>query len=112
VCRARRKPPTSFTPESLSAHRSIALPTRGLSARVPQGRPREAVLLEAPYAALAALLGCAPRNVAVVNSATAAWQRAFLGLPLWLPGSRIVTSVAEYGSNFLAYLQARRSHDL
>ena len=51
------------------------------------------------------MLHCTPANVAIVNSATAAWQRVFLGLPLWQPGSRVITSVAEYGSNYLAYLQ-------
>jgi hypothetical protein len=70
-----------------------------------KGRTKEAALLEQPYTALAQLLNCDAACIAVVNSATAAWQRIFLGLPLWQPGSRILTSVAEYGSNYIAYLQ-------
>ena len=73
--------------------------------RTAQGRPHEKALLEQPYTVVAEMLHCTPTNVAIVNSATAAWQRVFLGLPLWQPGSRIITSVAEYGSNYLAYLQ-------
>lgn len=74
--------------------------------RHPQAcRPEFEQLLHRPYTELAALLGCEESSIGIVSSATAAWQRIFLGLPLWLPGSRIYTSVAEYGSNFLAYLQ-------
>eukprot|EP00892_Ulva_mutabilis_P000846 jgi/Ulvmu1/10762/UM068_0052.1 len=72
--------------------------------------PELAIQLERPYQELADLLGCDPASVGVVNSATAAWQRIFLGLPLWLPGSCIFTSVAEYGSNYLAYLQAQKRY--
>lgn len=72
-----------------------------------QCRPANRALLQQPYTALAQLVNCQPDNIAVVNSATAAWQRVFLGLPLWRPGSRIFTSVAEYGSNYIAYLQVR-----
>ena len=75
--------------------------------QLPLCRPHEAALLQDTYDALAALLRCGSRNIAVVNSATAAWQRVFLGMPLWRPGSAVITSVAEYGSNYLAYLQAR-----
>lgn len=63
------------------------------------------VQLNRPYKELAALLSCEQSSIGIVNSATAAWQRIFLGLPLWQPGSRIYTSMAEYGSNYLAYLQ-------
>lgn len=61
--------------------------------------------LQLPYTALSQLLNCDPEDIAIVNSATTGWQRIFLGLPLWLPGSRIITSLAEYGSNYIAYLQ-------
>lgn len=63
--------------------------------------------LDLAYTGLGSLLNCDPGCIAVVNSATTAWQRIFLGLPLWRPGSRIITSLAEYGSNFIAYLQVR-----
>lgn len=71
-------------------------------------RPDLARSLNAPYSAIAQLIHCQKQDIAIVSSATAAWQRIFLGLPLWLPGSLIITSVAEYGSNYLAYLQMQK----
>ena len=63
--------------------------------------------LRRPYSALARLLGCAPEEVAVVQSATAAWQQVFYGLDLG-PSDEVLFSEAEYGSNFIAALQCRR----
>ncbi len=57
---------------------------------------KEASALERPYAALASLLNCDPNEIAVLSSATLAWQQAFYGVPL-KKGDRILTSVAEYG---------------
>ena len=61
--------------------------------------------VERPYRALAALLGCSAAEIAVVESATRAWQAAFLSVPLQ-PGDRVLTSVAEYGSNYLQLLHS------
>ena len=63
--------------------------------------------LRRPYVALARLLGCAPEEVAVVQSATAAWQQVFYGLDLG-PNDDVLFSEAEYGSNFIAALQCRK----
>jgi len=63
--------------------------------------------LRRPYSALASLLGCTPQEVAVVQSATAAWQQVFYGLDLG-PSDEVLFSEAEYGSNFIAALQCRR----
>ncbi|MFN2606901.1 MAG: aminotransferase class V-fold PLP-dependent enzyme [Acidimicrobiales bacterium] len=63
--------------------------------------------LERPYPAAAALLGCRPDEVAVVESATRAWQAAFLSVPL-APGDRVLTSAAEYGSNVVQLLHSAR----
>ena len=61
------------------------------------------------HAALAELLNCNREEVAVLSSATAAWQAVY-GLAWgWRRGDRLVTSVAEYGSNYLAYLQVKVS---
>ena len=66
---------------------------------------RESV--ERVYAVAAELLHAAPDEIAVVENATRAWDMAFYSLPLG-PGDRILTTVAEYGSNYLAYLQVAR----
>jgi len=56
------------------------------------------------YDALADLLHCDPGEIAVVENATVAWESAFYGLP-FERGDRILTTTAEYASNYIAYLQ-------
>jgi selenocysteine lyase/cysteine desulfurase len=60
--------------------------------------------LRRPYRALAALLGCAASEIAITQSATAAWLSAFSSFK-FQPGDRILTARAEYASNYIAYLQ-------
>jgi cysteine desulfurase / selenocysteine lyase len=61
----------------------------------------------AVYASVARLLGASTDEIALVDSATTAWDLAFYGMR-WRPGDRILTSEAEYASNFLAFLHASR----
>ncbi|MGP3533185.1 aminotransferase class V-fold PLP-dependent enzyme [Microbacterium sp. RD1] len=65
--------------------------------------------LEAVYGSVARLIGAAPDEIALTENATVAWQLAFYSLP-FQPGDRILTGEAEYGANYVAYLQVQRRH--
>ena len=71
---------------------------------VEQAKPH----IERVYDAAAALLGCDPEEIAIVENATRAWDMAFYSLPFG-PGDRILTAMAEYASNYIAFLQVARS---
>ncbi|MGE0093333.1 MAG: aminotransferase class V-fold PLP-dependent enzyme [Alphaproteobacteria bacterium] len=64
--------------------------------------------LEAVYASLARLLNCDASEVAVIENATRAWDMAFYSLPL-RQGDRVLTAMAEYASNYIAFLQAAKT---
>lgn len=56
------------------------------------------------YTSAARLLGCASEEVALVENATRAWDMGFYSLKL-AAGDRILTSMAEYSSNYIGLLQ-------
>ncbi len=63
--------------------------------------------LEHTSSAAARLIGAQRSEIALTESADSAWNRAFYSLPL-KPGDRVLTSTAEYQSNYIIYLQAQQ----
>ncbi len=63
--------------------------------------------IERVYDAAAELINCSREEIAIVENATRAWDMAFYSLP-FQAGDRILTGMAEYASNYIAFLQVAR----
>jgi cysteine desulfurase/selenocysteine lyase len=66
--------------------------------------------LEAAHASMARLLGVDPLDIALTQSDTESWSKAFWGLALggWFGGGgRVLVDRAAYNSHYLSLLQAR-----
>ena len=85
--------------DAMKAHLDLEAEIGGYAAA-----DREAARLDGVYASVARLINAAPDEIALMENATVAWQMAFYGLR-FRPGDRILTCEAEYGANYVAYLQ-------
>lgn len=62
--------------------------------------------IDGAYSSVARMLNCDTDEIAMVESATVAWNRCFLALTAnFSAGDRILTGQAEYASNYIAMLQ-------
>lgn len=62
---------------------------------------------EAVYDSIARLVGATRDEIAMVENATRAWDMAFYGIA-FKPGDRILTSMQEYASNVISFLQVAK----
>ena len=67
--------------------------------------------LDATYQRVAQLIGAQPTEIALLESATTAWAKAFFSLH-FQPGDRIITAKTEYASNYINYLHLAKSHQI
>jgi len=72
-----------------------------------EAKDRELDSVEHVYKSAARLINCSPREIAIVENATRAWDMAFYAIP-FKSGDRILTAKAEFISNYIAYLQVAR----
>ena len=63
--------------------------------------------IQSAYDASARLVGAQSDEIAIVENATRAFDMVFYAVP-FQPGDRILTSVSEYSSNVISYLQVAK----
>ncbi|TAE55102.1 MAG: aminotransferase class V-fold PLP-dependent enzyme, partial [Bacteroidetes bacterium] len=63
--------------------------------------------LEQAYGHVARLIGAEADEIAFTESATDGWNQIFYAFD-WKPGDEVITTEAEYGSNYIAFLNAKR----
>jgi cysteine desulfurase/selenocysteine lyase len=61
----------------------------------------------AVYDSIARMLNASPGEIALVENATRAWDMAFYAIP-FNPGDVILTSISEYASNVISFLQVAK----
>jgi cysteine desulfurase/selenocysteine lyase len=88
--------------EAVEAHFELEAEIGGYEA-AEHARPR----IDRVYDETATLLNCHRDEVAMVENATRAWDMAFYAVDL-KPGDRVLTAVAEYAANYVAFLHAAK----
>lgn len=68
---------------------------------------RQQATLEHAYDAAATLIHSTPEEIAFVENATHAWNTAFNAIT-FKAGDRILTSMAEYASNYISYIRVAK----
>ncbi len=96
---AGASPPPDPVMRAVTDHLSLEARIGGYEAAA-----EAAPALAAFYDNVARLVGGRPDEIAYVENATRAWDMAFHGIR-WQRGDRILTHAAEYGSNYIAFLQ-------
>src|SRR4051812_11415181 len=91
--------PTRQVLEAVTGHLQLEAMTGGYEAA---NQANDAI--EETYRAAARLLNAQPDEIALIENATRAWDMAFYSIP-FQPGDRILTSVSEYASNVISFLQ-------
>ncbi len=94
--------------DAVAEHQALEATIGGYEAEA-----RNSAKLERTYDAVATLLACSREEVALVESATVAWDMAFNALAClpgggFQPGDRILTARAEYAANVIPFLQVAR----
>ncbi len=69
----------------------------------------ESASLDNFYSSAATLLNCKTNEIAYVENATRAWDMAFYGFK-FSKGDKILTTISEYGSNVVAYIQQAKRY--
>ena len=67
--------------------------------------------IEQTYSTIAKFIHAEPNEIALLENATAAWNMAFFSID-FRDGDRILTSKAEYASNYLSYLRLKEKIDI
>lgn len=63
------------------------------------------------YRSIATLINANEEEIAILENATAAWNMAFYAIQ-FSEGDRILTSVSEYASNFINYLNLKKNRNI
>lgn len=85
--------------QAISYHLNLEAEIGGYEAAAAQSEQLDGV-----YGEVAALIGAQPQEIALVENATVGWCHAFYALDLE-EGDRVLTCVAEYAANYVAFLQ-------